>query len=222
MLVTNNLWAHGDNNNVTTRRRTNLARTISPITTISLSPITPYSRDCLHAYPCIVGSTSPNGDCTRRSSARWLLIRSNRYKFLDSRMSSSKTTSRGSEPTADQCGSGGGLTVVGNCWNSLTESNNIIVSNADGQCVLRSTCDWTANQFPFTNSTGATGGQPLWQGVNGTFPSAMFIKWADVGMTNPNNSQFTLLSTSPGFHGASDGTDVGAELRCHQRCAWAG
>jgi hypothetical protein len=39
----------------------------------------------------------------------------------------------------------------------------------------------------------------------------MFIKWSDVGLTDPNNNQFTLTNSSPGHHAASDGTDVGAD-----------
>jgi hypothetical protein len=211
MLVTNNLWAHGDNNNVSTAQANEFGpNNITNYNNFTFSHNTILTGLPYTAYPCIVGSTSPNGDCRTTKFFAMAAHTEQPLQILGYPSVIFKDNIAGVGAYGVQCGSGGGLTVVGNCWNSLTESNNILVSNADGQCVLGSTCDWTTNQFPFTNSTGATGGQPLWQGVNGTFPHAMFIKWADVGMTNPNNSQFTLLSTSPGFHGASDGTDVGA------------
>jgi hypothetical protein len=34
--------------------------------------------------------------------------------------------------------------------------------------------------------------------------------WASVQMTDPQNFNFTLKTISPGYHNASDGTDIGA------------
>jgi hypothetical protein len=212
MLVTNNLWAHGDNNNVTTAQSNEFGpNNIVNYSNFNFSHNTILTGLAYTAYPCMVGHTSPNGDCKTTKFFAMNAHSEHPLQIPGYPDVIFKDNIAGVGAFGVQCGDAGGLVTVGNCWNSLTESHNILVSNADGQCVEGSTCDWSPSQFPFTTSTGATGGQPLWQGVNGTFPSAMFIKWADVGLTNPNNSQFTLLSTSPGYHAASDGTDVGAD-----------
>jgi hypothetical protein len=212
MLVTNNLWAHGDNNNVTTAQSNEFGpNNIVNYSNFNFSHNTILTGLAFTAYPCMVGHTSPNGDCKTTKFFAMNAHSEHPLQIPGYPDVIFRDNIAGVGAFGVQCGDAGGLVTVGNCWNSLTESHNILVSNADGQCVEGSTCDWSPSQFPFTTSTGATGGQPLWQGVNGSFPSAMFIKWSDVGLTDPNNNQFTLTNSSPGHHAASDGTDVGAD-----------
>jgi hypothetical protein len=104
-----------------------------------------------------------------------------------------------------QCGINSTL-PVSSCT-TLTENHNLLVSNSDGTCTLGSTCGWAAIGFPWTNSTNASPvGQPTFCG---SYP-CMAPTWASVQMTDPQNFNFTLKTISPGYHNASDGTDIGA------------
>jgi hypothetical protein len=208
MLVTNNLWAHGDNNNVTTAQSNMFGpNNITNYLNFSYIHNSVFTGLAYTLYPCLVPGA--NGDCYTTKFGAGLAQAESPLQIPGKPNVIFKDNIIGAGNYGYQFGSGGNLPYT-DAWTSLTENHNIIVANSAGQCTFGSTCPWTANQFPFTTSTGATGGQPLWQGVNGTFPTAMFIKWADVKLTNPNNNQFTLQATSPGHNAASDGTDVGA------------
>jgi hypothetical protein len=209
VVLTNNLWAHGDNNNVSNAQ----ANVYGPNNIVNYTNFTFTHNTVLTglkyvAYPCAFGA-SPNGDC-KTTKTFFVLAQSEHPLQIPGKPDVIfRDNIFGAGAYGAQCGDGGGL-AISNCWNSLTENHNIIVSNSDGQCQQGVTCDWSPNQFPWTNSTGSVSGQPLFQGVNGSFPNAMFTKWADVGLSDPENGNYVLKSTSPGHNGASDGTDVGA------------
>jgi hypothetical protein len=211
IVVKNNLWAHGDNNNVSNARANVYGpNNIANYLNFEFSHNTVLTGLAYPAYPCSVPGA--NGDCYTTKFASSSAKVDSPFQLPNVPAVIFKDNIIGAGNYGFQCGVSGNVPVVGatGCFGSLTENHNIIVSNSAGQCVAGSTCPWTANQFPFTTSTGATGAQPLWQGVNGSFPSAMFVKWSDVGLTDPNNGNYVLKTTSPGHNGASDGTDVGA------------
>jgi hypothetical protein len=211
MLVSNNIWAHTDNNNVSNAQANAYGpNNIVNYLNFSFTHNTILSGLPYTVYPCVNG-TSPNGDCKTTKTFFVLAQSEHPFQIPGKPNVTFRDNILGLGAFGAQCGDGGGLAIT-NCWNTLTEDHNIMVSNSDGQCIQGTSCNWGPTQFPWANSTGAVAGQPKWYGVNGSWPNAAFVQWADVGLTNPNGGIFSLSSSSPGHNGASDGTDVGANL----------
>jgi hypothetical protein len=83
-----------------------------------------------------------------------------------------------------------------------------MVSNSAGTCTLGVTCadGLLINSPGRTRQTASPVGQPTFCG---SYP-CMAPTWSSVQMTNPQSFDFTLKTISPGYHAASDGTDIGA------------
>jgi len=77
--------------------------------------------------------------------------------------------------------------AIAKCWGSYTESNNI---------------------FPLCSASGCT--SPDNPVADGIFTHSKAVNnWSSIQFTNASGHVWSLAPTSPGYQGASDGTDVG-------------
>jgi hypothetical protein len=206
VVVTNNLWEKGDNDNETLAQ-SNIKTFSGPsefnnFTFTHNAVLTGFK---FNGMPCT--TTGLGGDCY---TSIFGFIQSQvemPSQILVKPTSTIRDNIMGLGNYGYQCGESS--RPMSDCQ-TLTEDHNLLVSNSSGQCTLGGTCGWIANSFPWTNSTGATTpGQPKWCGINGTFPGCASATWSGVQFTDPQNENFLLAASSPGRGKASDGTDVG-------------
>lgn len=205
--VINNLWMIPDNDNQSLAGSN--VKTLSGPTeyaTFNFKHNTVLVGFPFTGFPCT--TTGPGGDCYSTFFGQVQSPGDMPYQLLVTPSSTIQDNLLGLGNYGYQCGTSANR-PQSDCT-SLIEDHNLFVSNSSGACTLGSTCGWTANQFPWTNSTGATTpGQPKWCGSSQAYPCAA-ASWSIVQMRNPQAYDFTLLGTSPGYRAASDGTDIGA------------
>jgi hypothetical protein len=206
--VINNLWMIGDNDNQSNAQG-NIQTLSGPseYATFNYKHNTVLTGYNFSTHPCTGGTVNVNGDCKTLKFGFIQSIVDMPQQILIKPTSTIIDNIMGVGSYGYQCGDSANR-VQSDC-STLTENHNLMVSNSDGNCILGTSCNWTANQFPWTNSTGATTpGQPKF--CSSVAYPCMSDSWNLVRMTNPQSFDFRLQTTSPGYHNASDGTDIGA------------